>query len=38
VRLVLLAGLALRATRSPRYREALRWLARRDVDALLTGS
>jgi hypothetical protein len=38
VRLVLLAGLALRATRSPRYRQALRWLAARDVDALLAGS
>jgi hypothetical protein len=38
VRLVLLAGLALRAARSPGYREALRWLRARDVDALLAGT
>jgi N-acetylglucosaminyl-diphospho-decaprenol L-rhamnosyltransferase len=38
VRLVLLAGLVLRAPRSPGYRQALRWLAARDVDALLAGA
>jgi GT2 family glycosyltransferase len=37
VRRVLLLGLALRAPRGPRYREALRWLAARDVDELLAG-
>jgi hypothetical protein len=37
VRLVLLAGLVLRAPRHARYREALRWLAARDVDELLAG-
>jgi N-acetylglucosaminyl-diphospho-decaprenol L-rhamnosyltransferase len=37
-RLVLLAGLVLRASRNARYREALRWLLRRDVDALLRGA
>jgi GT2 family glycosyltransferase len=34
-RAVLLAGLVLRAPRSPAYREAARWLARRPLDALL---
>jgi N-acetylglucosaminyl-diphospho-decaprenol L-rhamnosyltransferase len=34
-RLVLLAGLRLRARRSPAYREAARWLAGRSVDALI---
>ena len=37
VRLVLLAGLVLRAPRGAGYREAFRWLAARDVDALLQG-
>jgi GT2 family glycosyltransferase len=37
VRLVLLAGLVLRAPRDAGYREAFRWLAARDVDALLSG-
>jgi GT2 family glycosyltransferase len=37
VRLVLLAGLVLRAPRDAGYREAFRWLAARDVDALLHG-
>ncbi len=34
-RLVLLAGLALRAPRSPAHRTAARWLARRPLEALL---
>ena len=34
-RLVLLAGLRLRARRSPAYREAARWLAARQVDELV---
>jgi N-acetylglucosaminyl-diphospho-decaprenol L-rhamnosyltransferase len=38
VRLILLAGLVLRAPRGHGYREALRWLAARDVDALLAGA
>jgi N-acetylglucosaminyl-diphospho-decaprenol L-rhamnosyltransferase len=38
VRLVLLAGLVIRAPRSAGYRQALRWLAARDVDALLAGA
>ncbi|MEO9177183.1 MAG: glycosyltransferase family 2 protein [Gaiellales bacterium] len=38
VRLVLLAGLVIRAPRSAGYRHALRWLAAHDVDALLTGA
>jgi GT2 family glycosyltransferase len=35
-RIVLLAGLALRAPRSRAHREAARWLASRPLDALLT--
>jgi hypothetical protein len=35
-RLVLLAGLRLRARRSPAYREAAGWLAARSVDALVS--
>jgi hypothetical protein len=34
-RLVLLAGLALRAPRSPAHRTAARWLCRRPLEALL---
>jgi hypothetical protein len=34
-RIVLLAGLALRAPRSPAHRETVRWLARRPLEALL---